>query len=252
MQPTIVVIVAYAFEARAAASVGRDMARKRWGAWTLSTGEMWNVPVAVIRCGPGKAAAAAAAQAAIGYFEPIALLSFGMASSPDVDLTAGSLVVPNVVLDVALSRVHDLPVEISMRFEPEADLLGELLDVPGTRPACLACWEGQVPSPAHRPPVDAHGQRIIVDWESVAIAHVASLWDVPWAAMKVVSDHGEPERLRSIAANARRPLHWAAEVLRRACVRFAEKRVTTQEIVEPGEVSGENGSSSPHGGTTLG
>ncbi|NOZ77845.1 MAG: 5'-methylthioadenosine/S-adenosylhomocysteine nucleosidase [Acidobacteria bacterium] len=239
MQPTIVVIVAYAFEARAAASVARDMTRKRWGAWTLSTGEMWNVPVAIIRCGPGKAAAAAAAQAAIGYFEPIALLSFGMAGSPDVDLRAGSLVVPNVVLDVALGRVQDLPVEMPVRFEPEADLLAELLDVPGTRPAWLACWEGQVASPAHRPPVEARGQRIVVDWESAAIAHVASLWDVPWAALKVVSDHGEPERLRSIAANARRPLHWAAEVLRRACVHFAEKRVTTQEILEPGGADGE-------------
>ncbi len=233
MQPTVVVIVAYAFEARAAASVGREMVRKRWGRWTLWTGEMWNVPVAIIRCGPGKAAAAAAAQAAIGYFEPIAILSFGMASSPDVTLEVGSLVAPDVVLDVALGQVEDLPVEIPGRFEPEAGLLEELLDVPGTAPVRLACWEGEVPSPGHRPPVDAGGQRVVVDWESAAIAHVASLWNVPWAGLKVVSDHGEPERLKSVAVNARRPLHWAAETLRRACVRFAEKRVTTQEITGP-------------------
>ncbi len=232
MQPTIVVIVAYAFEARAAASVGREVTKKRWGEWTLVTGDMWNVPVAVIRCGPGKAAAAAATQAAIGYFEPIAIVSFGMAGSPDVDLGAGSLVVPDVVFDVALGSVHNLPVEIPRSFEPEPELLEELLDVPGTSPVCLACWEGEVTSPGHRPPIDPGIRRTVVDWESSAIAHVASLWGVPWAALKVVSDHGESERLKSLAVHARRPLHWAAETLRRACVHFAEKRVTTQEIAE--------------------
>jgi adenosylhomocysteine nucleosidase len=198
------------------------MTKEPWGQWTLYRGEMWDQPLAVIRCGPGKVAAAAAAQAAVQYLSPGLLFSFGTAGCPDRKVELGTLAVARSVVDVALTELGELPVRIPDRFEPSPELSSCLLDVPGTRPASLLCWEGHVASPLVRPPIvrEASGL-VIVDWESSAVAQVAQMWDVPWAALKVVSDHGEPERLRMLALVSRRPLQWGAETIRRACDTFA-------------------------------
>jgi len=219
---TFVVIAAHAFEARAAAAVGRGVGKEAWGQWSLYRGEMWDLPLAVIRSGPGKVAAAAAAQAAVQYLNPVALVSFGTAGCHDPTVNVGTLTVAESVVDVALSELGELPVHIPYRFEPATDLAGRFLEVPGCRPATLLCWEGHVVSPISRPAL-LRGLEglVVVDWESAAVAHVAEMWQVPWAAVKVVSDHGEADRLRYLAAVARRPLQWAAEVMRRACYGFA-------------------------------
>jgi nucleoside phosphorylase len=70
-----------------------------------------------------------------------------------------------------------------------------------------------------------------VDWESAAVGHVASMWSVPWAALKVVSDHGETDRLRRLAVVAKRPLEWAAETVRRACAAVVPAPQNDVEIV---------------------
>ena len=85
-------------------------------------------------------------------------------------------------------------------------------------------------SPVHWPPKpdDVVGP-MVVDWESAAVAQVAQMWDVPWAAVKAVSDHGEAERLRLLALAAKRPLQWAAEICRRACFSYFENLKTPSE-----------------------
>lgn len=221
MERTVVVIAAHAFEARAAAGVGRGVVKEPWGSWMLYRGEMWDIPLAVIRCGPGKVAAAAATQAAIQYLDPAVILSFGVASSPDPSIEAGTMVVARTVVDVALEELGDLPVEIPSRFECPAGIRDAFLNVPGGAEGLVLCWEGQVASPSRRPPTeDVHGGALAVDWESAAVAQVAQMWDISWAALKVVSDHGEEDRLRRVAIMAKRPLQWAAEVFRRACVAY--------------------------------
>ncbi len=231
---TFVVIAAHAFEARAAAAVGRGMGREAWGQWSLHRGEMWDLPLAVIRCGPGKVATAAAAQAAVQYLNPVALISFGTAGCHDPAVKVGTLTVAGSVVDVALSELGELPVHIPYRFDPEPDLNSRLLEVPGCRLATLLCWEGHVVSPISRPALlKGLDGLVVVDWESAAVAHVAEMWDVPWAAVKVVSDHGEADRLRYLAAVARRPLQWAAEVMRRACYGFACDRGGVAVPTEP-------------------
>jgi len=227
---TVVIIAAHAFEARAAAAVGRGISKEPWGRWTLYRGEMWDLPIAVIRCGPGKVAAAAAAQAAVQYLNPLVLVSFGTAGCPSREVQPGTLVIASEVVDVALTQLGDLPVKIPTRFAPEALLLKLLMRVPGTRRAPLLCWEGHVVSPIHVPPGVARGDLVAVDWESAAVAQVAQMWEVPWCALKVISDHGERERLKLLAAVAHRPLQWAAEVLRRACDEFVKERLSTQEV----------------------
>jgi adenosylhomocysteine nucleosidase len=234
---TFVVIAALAFEARAVASLGRGMGKEPWGQWMLYRGEMWDLPLAVIRCGPGKVAAAAAAQAAVQYLSPTALISFGTAGSADPTVGVGVLTAAGAVVDVALSELGELPVEIPYRFEPDPNLTRRLLEVPGVKPATLLCWEGQVVSPIRRPPLLRSIDGLVVfDWESAAVAQVAQMWEVPWAAVKAVSDHGEPDRLRYLAAAARRPLQWAAEAVRRACYGFACDR---GEVVGPAQPEGE-------------
>jgi len=221
MTRAVVIIAAHAFEARAAASVGQGVSREPWGRWMLYRGEIWDAPLAVIRCGPGKVAAAAAAQAAIQYLEPAMLISFGTAGCPDPGIETGTLTIATSVVDVALRELGELPVHIPHRFDPDPGLTECLLDVPGTTAADLFCWEGHVASPMNRPPVDeAPLGLVVVDWESAAVAHVAEMWSAPWAALKVVSDHGEPERLRLLAVAARRPLQWGAEAVRRASHHF--------------------------------
>ena len=223
MTRAVVIIAAHAFEARAAASVGQGVSREPWGRWMLYRGEIWDAPLAVIRCGPGKVAAAAAAQAAIQYLEPAMLISFGTAGCPDTRVEAGTLTIARSVVDVALRELGELPVHIPHRFDPDSRLTGCLLDVPGTTAADLFCWEGHVASPVNRPPLDEDTRGpAVVDWESAAVAHVAEMWSAPWAALKVVSDHGEPERLRLLAMAARRPLQWGAEAVRRASHHFLE------------------------------
>lgn len=217
VQHTVVIIAAHAFEARAAAGVGTGVSREPWGQWMLYRGELWDRPLAVIRCGPGKIAAAAATQAAIQYLEPAVVVNFGVAGSPDAAVPEGTLVIPRAVVDVALSELGGLPVEIPDRFEPDQQLRRALLGVPGTSDGVMLCWEGHVASPTHRPPVPDLAGTMAVDWESAAVGHVATMWDVPWAVLKVISDHGEPDRLRRLALVAKRPLEWGAEAVRRAC-----------------------------------
>ncbi len=230
MPGTVVVISAHAFEARAMARVGREVTREPWGAWSLYRGEMWDLPLAVIRCGPGKVTAAAAAQAAVQYLDPTLMVSFGTAGSCDRRVRVGTLFVARRVVDVALKQIEGLPVEIPTEFVPPAEVTEELLAVPGTRDATVLCWEGHVASPTNRPIWPEDPRRIAVDWESAAVAQVAEMWQVPWAVVKVVSDHGEPDRLRLMAAVARRPLEWAAEVVRRAAFGYLRERVRTQEL----------------------
>ncbi|MCG6964377.1 MAG: hypothetical protein LJE95_14045 [Acidobacteria bacterium] len=216
------------------------MSKEPWGRWTLYRGEMWDLPLAVIRCGPGKVTAAAAAQAAVQYLDPMVLLSFGVAGCPDPTVPLGSLIVASSVVDVALTQLGDLPVTIPTRFEPDVLLTRCLLSVPGTRSAPLLCWEGQVASPVRRPPVLEPSRTAAVDWESSAVAQVAQMWDLPWAAVKIISDHGEEERLRLLALAARRPLQWAGEVVRRACGKYVAERVSTQEVELPKELEHED------------
>ncbi|MEN8163254.1 MAG: hypothetical protein ABFS37_03925 [Acidobacteriota bacterium] len=221
MEGTVVVIAAHAFEARAAAGVGRGMVKEPWGSWMLYRGEMWDIPLAVIRSGPGKVAAAAATQAAIQYLDPAVIVSFGVAGSPDSSTVPGTMVIARTVVDVALEELGDLPVEIPSKFESPTEFRNAFLGVPGSTEGLVLCWEGQVASPSRRPPTEGlRGGPVAVDWESAAVAQVAQMWDIPWAVFKVVSDHGEADRLRRVAVVARRPLQWAAEVFRRACAAY--------------------------------
>lgn len=221
MEGTVVVIAAHAFEARAVAGVGRGVVKEPWGSWMLYRGEMWDIPLAVIRCGPGKVAAAAAAQAAIQYLDPAVVVSFGVAGSPDTATETGTMIVAKTVVDVALEELGDLPVKIPSRFESPTAFREAFLDVPGSTEGLVLCWEGQVTSPAHRPPTtERDDEPMAVDWESAAVAQVAQMWDIPWAVFKVISDHGEDDRMRRVAVVAKRPLQWAAEVFRRACAAY--------------------------------
>lgn len=243
MDRTVVVIAAHAFEARAAAGVGQGMTKEPWGRWMLYRGEMWDIPLAVIRCGPGKVAAAAAAQAAVQYLEPAVFVTFGVAGAPERELKTGTMVIPESVVDVALAELSDLPVAIPFRFVADTHLREKLLQVPGTTAGNLLCWEGQVVSSANRPNLmqDLEGA-VAIDWESSAVAQVSNMWEVPWGAVKVVSDHGESDRLRRVAAVAKRPLQWAAEIMRRACIEFlrdmAETVWDSEDTVDNGTENG--------------
>ena len=240
MEGTVVVIAAHAFEARAVAGVGRGVAKEPWGSWMLYRGEMWDIPLAVIRCGPGKVAAAAATQAAIQYLDPAVIVSFGVAGSPDSSTETGTMVIARMVVDVALEELGDLPVEIPSRFESPTAFRDAFLSVPGSNEGLVLCWEGQVASPSRRPPTGGiQGGPVAVDWESAAVAQVAQMWDIPWAVLKVVSDHGEEDRLRRVAVVARRPLQWAAEVFRRACAAYLEEESGGLENQDDDETKGE-------------
>ena len=218
------VVAAHAFEARAAAGVGRYIAREPWGSWMLYRGEIWDNPYVVIRCGPGKIAAAAAAQAAVQYFDPSVIFSFGTAGCPDLKVRTGTVTVATTVVDAALSGVNSLPLELPDRFTPDATVTSHLLQVPGAEECTLMCSEGHVVSPMWRPLLgdESLPQLVALDWESAGVAQVAQMWGIRWAALKVISDHGEEERLRLLALVAKRPLQWGAEVLRRGYHTFAE------------------------------
>jgi len=192
---------------------------------------MWDRPYAVIRSGPGKVMAAAAAQAAVQYLDPAIMFTFGTAGCPDKRIEPGTLSVATTVADVALSGLKCMPVEAADRFKPDAGLTAELLEVPGAQASTLVCWEGHVVSPLWRPllNLDAADDLLVVDWESAAVAQVAQLWGVPWAALKVISDHGEGERLQMLALVAKRHLQWGAEVIRRAAHSFFQKRTTVNK-----------------------
>ena len=140
-----------------------------------------------------------------------------MAGSPDLSTEIGTMVVATTVVDVALEELGDLPVEIPARFDSSPALRDAFLSVPGGVQGLVLCWEGQVASPSNRPPATAvDGEPVAVDWESAAVAQVAQMWGIPWVALKVVSDHGEHDRMKRVAVAAKRPLQWAAEVFRRA------------------------------------
>jgi adenosylhomocysteine nucleosidase len=235
VEQTVVVIAAHAFEARTFAGVGRAMTKEPWGSWMLYRGEMWDMPLAVVRCGPGKVAAAAAAQAAVQYLDPALLLSFGVAGCPDPTVELGTAIIARSVIDVALSQLLELPVQIPARFEATGELSDYLLAVPGAVGGVCLCWEGHVASRNEKPPILPDGcGPVVVDWESAAVAQVAEMWDVPWAVVKVVSDHGEEDRMKRLAVVAKRPLEWGAEVVRRACFAFLAEDLVGGQTVSTG------------------
>jgi adenosylhomocysteine nucleosidase len=189
----------------------------------LYRGELWDTPYVVVRCGPGKVNAAAAAQAAVQYFDPAVIFSFGTAGCPDHKIGTGTVTVAVKVIDAALRGVDSLPLDLPDKFTPDASLTRNLLQVPGTEECTLMCSEGHLVSPLWRPILGSGRKQIVaLDWESAGVAQVAQMWGVRWAAVKVISDHGEKERLRLLALVAKRPLQWGAEVLRRGFHTFAE------------------------------
>ena len=118
MKKAVVVITAHAFEARAAAGMGRSMSKEPWGQWRLDRGEMWGRPLSVIRCGPGKVAAAAATQAAIQYLDPVVLVSFGAGSTVgNVEKVTVSLTAETEKTDPQTGefRTVDMVSEIALR-----------------------------------------------------------------------------------------------------------------------------------------
>jgi adenosylhomocysteine nucleosidase len=214
------------------------MGKEPWGQWTLYRGEMWDMPYAVVRCGPGKVAMAAATQAVVQYLEPKLLMSFGAAGSCDPRVRVGSLCVGRVVMDVALAGLSDLPVSVRWEFTANARLTTALCAVPGTVPMTVLSWEGHVASPAHRPEIPDPPDHFVVDWGGAAVAQVAEMWEVPWGVLKVVSDHGEADRLRMLAMIAKRPLQWGAEVIRRACHACLSEGTTGQQLSAQEEARG--------------
>jgi adenosylhomocysteine nucleosidase len=189
----------------------------------LHRGEIWDAPYVVIRCGPGKVNAAAAAQAAVQYFDPEVIFTFGTAGCPDHKVRTGTVTVATKVIDAALSGVNSLPLDLPDKFAPDANLTRHLLQVPGTEECTLMCSEGHMVSPLWRPLFGSDLSQIVtLDWESAGVAQVAQMWGIRWAAVKVISDHGEEERLRLLALVAKRPLQWGAEVLRRGYHTFAQ------------------------------
>ena len=114
------------------------------------------------------------------------------------------------VVDVALVGLSDLPVSVRWQFASDPELTDAVCAVPGTVPTTVLSWEGHVASPVQSPSV----LTCILNglwWigGGGAVAQVAEMWDVPWTALKVVSDHGEDDRLRMLAMIAKRPYNGA-------------------------------------------
>lgn len=148
-----------------------------------------------------------------------ALLSWGVAAALDRELAAGSLLAPETIIDVDLHRYSADPhwhrnvcERLAIRFVVHTEPLAESLAVLST--------------PMQKRSVLLHTGAIAADMESAALARLAREAEIPFVAIRAVSDTaatrvphwlgaaidsaGRLSTLDVLTQIARRPAEWAA------------------------------------------
>ena len=160
-------------------------------------GSFHGIPVLVTACGMGKVNAAIAAQLLISIYGAQEIWVSGCAGSLDSGLNNGNICIAETVV------YHDLDGSIISDYHPHhrdavfyADprLLDRARRVMGTRASygLIATGDVFVAGDGRQPIIDCFGA-ICVDMETAAIAHVCYVNEIPFLAVRGISDGAESD-----------------------------------------------------------
>lgn len=208
--PSVLVLTAMAVEAEALVARIEGGRTTERGGLRVNEGRLGAAHVTVAVTGIGKVAAARACQRLLAESPRSLVLVGGISGGLGPQVPLGALVIgeaavqhdfdarplaagPGVVPELGLARL-DAAAEPTRRLRAAADAAGPGLGVP-VHGGLLVSGDQLIRSATQRDRILADfPDALAVDMETAAIAHVARLEGVPWAAVRVISDTAD-ERL---------------------------------------------------------
>lgn len=207
--PSVLVLTAMAVEAEALVARIEGGRTTERGGLRVSEGRLGPAHVTVAVTGIGKVAAARACQRLLAEAPRSLVLVGGISGGLDARVPLGALVIgeaavqhdfdarplvaePGVVPELGLARL-EAAAEPTRLLRAAADAAGPGLGAP-VHSGLLASGDAIVRSAAQRERILEHfPDALAVDMETAAIAHVARLEGVPWAAVRVISDTADEQ-----------------------------------------------------------
>lgn len=187
-----------------------------------------NEAVAVGSAGPGKVRAAATLEAAIARFEPAGLIVVGTCGALYDGAAPGDVVVPDFVVEHDVDwRASGLPLGSISKSNrgsiPDSSLRDRITALEAIRDCRVVIGTlltGDTVVDARildeRPHLEGELHGIAADMETAALAAVARLHRLPWAAVRVVTDIPRDDRsTESLSTRFRRELPEAARRIER-------------------------------------
>ncbi len=187
-----------------------------------------NNAVAVGSGGPGKVRAAATLEAAIARFEPAVLIVVGTCGALYDGAAPGHVVIPDFVVEHDVDwRASGLPLgsisKTNRGSVPDSSLRDRITALSAIRDRHVVTGTlltGDTVVDARildeRPHLEGELNGIAVDMETAALAAVARLHRLPWAAIRVVTDVPRGDRPEeSLSARFRRELPPATRLIER-------------------------------------
>lgn len=217
----IVVIAPMKIEKDAITACMKD-SRQSDGPFEVTVGRIGKTEIAVVLCGVGLVAAAAAATFAIEKFQPIGMINVGIAGG--IGLAPMTTVIPTAVVqsDMDTTAVGDPVGYLSdlktIRLYPDAALRLALCTAAASySEGVLASADCFVHTQEQFECLKDRFDAVCCDMEGGAVAHVCAIYRVPFALLRTISDNGGAQDFASFALAASQR---AAEVL----ARFLENR----------------------------
>lgn len=174
--------------------------RAYWGKTEISRGRLGDNEVVAFPTGVGKVRASSATQYAIDYFAPAAVLLIGAAGALAADLAPGDVVVGNQVIeyDFDSQRLARKPRAQTRSWQADPAIAKGLVDA-AERVGCtghvrvgtILTGDQVVADAGHRDQLREMFLGDCVEMESAAVAAVCDQNEIPFAAVRIVSDHAD-------------------------------------------------------------
>jgi len=179
----VAVVCALGIEAGVLEDRLSDVVTLRGQGFVLRRGLLGGRRVAVVISGPGPTAAATATAAFLQAYQPQWLISAGFAGGLHEDLPRKHLLVAAMICDV---EGRSLPVDLR-RFPPE------LLDLEPVHVGTLLTVDHVVRHEEEKRLLGVAHRALAVDMESLAVAEVCRRREMPFLAVRVISDAVDEE-----------------------------------------------------------
>jgi adenosylhomocysteine nucleosidase len=198
------IVLALAIEAGGLVDLLEEATVTRGDGLTVRQGRLDGRRVVLVESGVGRENAARATHALVDAHRPLRIVSAGFAGGLDPALRPGDLVVADSLVDLAgalhtFHTLQTLPTLHSSSFR-----VGRLLTV-----------DRVVREPGEKQELGRKHEALAADMESLAVAEVCRQRDVPFLAVRAISDTADEELPRDVErllAQTSGPARWGAAV----------------------------------------
>ncbi len=214
---TVGIIAAMDSEMRALADRMQNREEHILAAMPYYTGTLEGVPTVVCCCGVGKVNAAIHTQILIDRFKPDVLIQNGVAGSLSQDVDYFDLIVGNELI------YHDMQTWVLEQFEPLQTLYTadpHLVQIAAQAAGdCkigrIATGDWFVQEYTDRERIAAQTNALCVEMEGCAVAHTATLNNVPFVVLRAISDKADGSAHVDYVDFAQKAADRAVEILLR-------------------------------------